>query len=241
MGKNGEQGRRVFRRRTRKRSKPKRFVKVHQLKCFEEVEERIKLGWQISRVADFVQQERGEYVEVTRDSLMKTLTSFRDTIAATELIQTRMPEKVLEMQEEAEDALDEVKELAALYKLQMERVDMEVGTEKTLKKLFKGTGNEIFIAMKVLQTIAAIKMDYGLKKRDPSSMPQTNVNVLSIDTAKFGSEVVQSVVKDPVSRRKVLSLIEKMSKLEAERKKALMTEGDDADVAEAKIVEATLR
>jgi len=236
MGKKA--GRRVFRRRVRKRSKPQRFVRIHELHCFADVQERLKAGWPIARIADFIQKERDEYNDVTRESLMKTLAAYRDSLKNTELLQARMPDKVVELQEEAEEALDEVKELAGLYKLQKERIAIDVESEKNIKKLFKTTGQEVFYAMKLLQTSAAIKMDYGLVKG--RELPGTNVNVLALDMSRFGNQAVQDVVQDPVARRKVLSFVERLSKVQNKKKKLLEEQGVDRDLAETTVIEATL-
>lgn len=230
-------GKRVFRRRTRRRSKAK-FVKLRELMCFPQVHERIKAGWPIARIADFVQQEKKEYTEVARESLMKTLTLYRESISKTELIQQRMPERVEKWIEETEEAIDEIKELKKLFKLQMGRIEMEAKTEKQLKKLFRTLGGEVFYAMKILQTSAAIKMDYGLVKKAPLEIEGSmNVSVLSADLTRFGSETVQKVIEDPVARRKVVSLVERMAKLEAERQRKLLEEGETED---GKVVDATL-
>lgn len=228
-----EVGRRVFRRRVNRRKKAK-FVKLHELVCFKEVEERVRSGWPISQIADFVQKERGEYTDVARESLMKTLTLYREQKGKTELLQARMPEKVEQWVKESEDAVDEVKELAKLFKLQMARINIDATNEKTIKKLFKTLGQEVFFATKILQTSAAIKMDFGLIKRAPTEI-DANVGILSMDVvAHFGSDAVKKVVADPIARRKVVSLVERMAKMEAERQRQL-TEGEKVLDPEAMI------
>jgi hypothetical protein len=111
----------------------------------------------------------------------------------------------------------------------MERVGIDVTNEKNIKKLFKTTGNEIFYAMKILQTSAAIKMDYGLVKREPTEV-NVNANLLSVDLAtKYGSEVVEQVVADPNRRRKVLNFVEHLAKREAEKRAKALAAGTDPD------------
>lgn len=202
--------RRTFRRRVGYKRSTK-YEKFRELNCFPEAERRLVAGWPLTQIADYIQQDCGEYTDVARESLVKVLTNYRNSIAKTKLLATRMPEKVQELAQEAEEAVDEVKELARLYNIQMARIEREAKLEENIGKLFKTLGQEVFYAMKLLQTSAGIKMDYGLTDAKPKDAGDT-YNILSVDMSKkYGSEAVQKVLEDPTSRRKVLSMVEHLS------------------------------
>lgn len=235
-----------LRKRLRPRSRSTKFVKLRQLECFKEIEQRITSGRPITQIVDFIQREKGEYLDVTRDSLVKVITEYRDQIGKKQILASRVPDQMEKWTAEARAAVDEVEELAKLFKLQMGRIEMEAKTEQQLRKLFKTLGQEVYYAMKILQTSASIKTDFGLitgARPTGEDGSGVNVNILNMDFARrFGSEAVQQVVTNPAARRKVLSLVERLSKLEGDKQKELLETVENEETGRiitvpAKIVE----
>lgn len=213
------------------------FKRLKELKCFEDVKQRVVQGYQLTKIADFIQQDCGEYADVTRDSLCKTLRKFRDNELKGDMIAQHMPAQMDQLVQEAEEAVDEVQELARLYKIQMDRIEREAKLEKEIGKLFKTLGNEVFYAMKILQTSAGIKADYGLV---PGAKPNNQVN-LQFNQNNYngthGSAAVESVMKDPASRQKVISLVERLSKMTEKEQKALAQENEQTGLPKKKVQE----
>ena len=197
-------------------SRSARFEKLRAMRCFDLVYERIRQGWPMTEVARYIQEDRQEYTDVSSAALIAILGDFRKTIPPGELVAKRMPDVMVEAKERIEEALDEVEELEKLYRMQMDRVSMEVATEKKINKLLPSMNSEIKEARQILESIATLKMEMGIKTRAPV---QHNVDVevherLGADlTQKFGSAAAAKVLESAESRRKVSGIVERFLKL----------------------------
>lgn len=192
-------------------SRDEGFQSVRRLKCFNEVFERLKAGWAPSELARFIQDDRGEYGHATKTALMQVLQRFKDTIPPAQLFSTRIPEAFHEAKKEVEEGLDELKEMEKLYRLQMERIQIDRSNEKQSKKLIATMTQEIRVARELLTGIADLKMDLGLTTRAGENV---NVNVsLSGPEQKYGKKSIADVMESPERRRKVLNLAERLMTL----------------------------
>jgi hypothetical protein len=169
----------------------------------------------------FIQEDRKEYLDVTPQGLAQQLADFRKTVPAAHLVQKRFPEVFDQAKERVEAGLNELEELEDLYRIQKARIDIEYGTERTIKKLMPSMTGEIREARQILESMASLKMDMGLIQRAPK--PGSGVNV-SVEvearlgeeaSSQFGSPAVEAVLKSPESRRRVMGVIERFLKLPA--------------------------
>lgn len=190
------------------------------MRCYEEVYSRICSGWAMTEVARFIQEERKEYTEISRNGLVQQLTEFRKTVPAGHLVQKRFPEVFDEAKEKVEKGVDELAELEELYRLQMHRVGLDFAVEKSIKKLMPSMTAEIREARQLLQAIAELKMELGVSSRASRSV-DVDVNV-EVEgelpggiAGQFGSDAVQKVLGDPESRRKVMGVVERFMRLPA--------------------------
>lgn len=190
-------------------SREPRFKRVRALQCFEEVHNRLLAGWPAAEIARFVQEERKEYDDVTRSSLVGILNDYRSSIPKAELIARRMPNDFLRAKEAVEQGLNELHELEMLYKKQMDRIGIDLATEKKINKLMPTMTQEMKAAREMLETYAQLKMDLGLTKRHIGQV-ELDAHLLADVAGKYGKESVVRVLGDPESRRKVLHLAEKM-------------------------------
>jgi hypothetical protein len=197
---------------TRPTARPTRFVRLRGLNCFEEVHKRILAGWALAAVAKYIQEDAKEYTDITRDRMVAMLGSYRESLPPGQLVSVRMPEVLHKAVSKIESGLDELAELEKLYKWQCERIEIDMATEKKLNKLFKGTGAEMYIAMRILKNRAELKMDLGIDKR--------HIGQLDVDThltadlsARYGREEVSKVINDPASRRKALNFAERLMRI----------------------------
>lgn len=197
-------------------SRVSRFEKLRAMECFDLVYERIRQGWPISELARFIQEDKKEYQSLSRSGLVQVLTDFRKSIPAAELVEARMPAEFIEAKKTVEAALDEVAELESLYRLQMTRVNMDFATEKKINKLLPSMTSEIREARSILESIATLKMETGLKPR-AATRHEVDVEVddrLGGDLAqKYGSAAAQKVIESAESRRKVSGIVERFLKL----------------------------
>lgn len=183
--------------------------RIRGLRSFQEVYDRILDGWPLSEVARFIQEVKKEAVDMTRPGLVAALTDFRNTIPPAELTKKRLTQKYIKAAQEVEEGVDELKELEKLYRLQMQRVEIDFTHEKNIKKLMPTTGQEVRIAKEILSTYADLKMDLGLSKRH---LGQVDVDArLMHDVAlRYNKAEVQEVMDNAQSRKKVLGLVERL-------------------------------
>lgn len=183
--------------------------RVRNLKCYQEVYERIIDGWTLNEVAKFIQEIRKEATDITRAGLIATLQDFRASIPPAELTKKRMTPVFNKAKQEVEEGIDELAELERLYKLQMTRIEIDFETEKKIKKLMPSTGQEVRIAKEILSSYADLKMDLGLSKRHIGQM-QVDARVMADVAVRYQKAEVQEVMNSAQSRKKVLNLVERL-------------------------------
>ena len=202
--------RKIRRQPHRKTQHPEKFVRLRGLSCFQEVHRRVVQGIPLTNVAKFIQDESNEYTDIQQGSLVAQLSEYRQSLTPGEMLAPQMPQHLASKIEEMEDGLNELEGLEELYKIQLERVKMEINTEKGLKKLFRGTGGEIRIASQILVSRANLKMELGTLKRAPMEhhhtldARQVDDGMRHILDARPESDGLASVAEDPIRRQKVI-------------------------------------
>jgi len=186
--------------------------------CYKEVYDRICAGWPLAQVARFVQDERREYLSISKHGLEQQLAEFRKKMPPGDLVQKRFPDVFDAAKQKVKESIDELDELEELYRIQMHRVGVDFATEKGIKKLLPSMTAEIREARNILKDMADLKMELGVHSRSPRGV-DVNVEVEATMSenlmAKFGDGAVSEVLKDPESRRKVMGVVERFLKLPA--------------------------
>lgn len=190
--------------------------KLRGLKCFDQVYARICDGWPLTELARYIQEDQKEYTEISRQGLVSTLTDFRSSLPPGELIKKRMPMAFVEAHKEVNEAVDEVKELEELYRIQLKRIHIDHALENKIGKLLQSMTPEIREARQLLETMANLKMEMGLHDRAPQKH-EVNVEVdevLESDLGQhFGNASVKKVLNSPESRHRVMGTVERFLKL----------------------------
>jgi predicted metal-dependent hydrolase len=178
----------------------------------------------MQELARYIQDERREYRDVTRPSLVNMLHKYRATFPPGSLIAKRLPKVFSKAAEQVRKGVDEVKELEELVLLQKKRLKIDSGTEKKIGKLLPTTVQEVRALREVLSTLKDVKMDLGLSKR--------HLGELSVDTTLiagvigcYGSPSVAKVMQNAQSRQKVLGV--------AERFLALAAASEDSEIVDS--------
>lgn len=204
-----------------------RFAKLKALSCFQEVHKRLAGGSTLASVAKFVQHDRGEYTSVSEASLMAVLSEYRSSLAPSEKLPSNSP-PMQKAAKRLESGLDELAELERLYAIQMERLYIDFGTEKKIGKLIPTMTQEVRVAREILDNYAKLKMDLGLTEKHLGKA-EVEVNVAAELTAKYGGSVVQKVIDNPASGRKVLAIAERFLALSAPTNTIFPEEGVESD------------
>lgn len=181
--------------------------------CIEEVNRRVRMGWSSVDIVKMIQDEYKELTHLSSGYVKKMVDLYRKDIPPSELALTSTNSKVVRRAQRAvNNGLDELHELEKLYNMQMRRVEIDVGNEEKINKLFPTTGREIFVAMKLLKQSADLKMDLGLLKRQLGEVSVVGENAAEI-SSRYNSDTVGQVLTDPDSRRKVFGMVTTLLRL----------------------------
>lgn len=215
-------------------SRETRFLRLRALKCFKEVHQRLLEGWSPGKLAAFIQDDQKEYTDVGRASLEAQLGEYRASLPPGELVKERLPRFHAEQAQKVQEGFDELAEMESLYKMQLERISIDLKTEKTIGKLMPSMTQEMRAAREILSDIAQLKMDLGVNERHLGKM-EVETQVIADVTQRYDSNV-GAVMAQPESRRKLLGIAERFMSLASGRANV---EGDlEHDEADAVIVDA---
>jgi len=212
-------------------SRDARFAKLRSLKCFEEVHQQLREGQPPMVVAKFIQEDREEYQEVERATLVAALRYYRSTIPPGELVEQRLPAAFNTAAKKLRKGVDEVKELEWLSLFQKRRLRIDGETEKKINKLLPTMTQEVRAHVEVLRTLASVKMDLGVNKRHLGSL-EVDATLVADVVGRYGTPGVGKVLQNSESRQKVMGIAEKFMALAARE-----ASGED-DSEEAEVVEA---
>jgi hypothetical protein len=186
------------------------FSRLRMLKCFGELVSRLKSGQSTYQIAKWVQDEKGEGLDVAVGSLRAQIAAFRREMKALVLLEARQPAFVQEAMDKVNKGLNELDELQSIYELQKQRIVAMHELETKLGISNRMTGNEVRIAAELLRTRHQIKMDLGVDGGpnlgtltiQPGVRPQDRYAVRD----RYGSEI-ESVIDVPEKRQRVLDTV----------------------------------
>lgn len=189
------------------------YARLRSASFFPEIDRRLRLGWSCMDLARAIQEEFNDFKDTPVKYLRKLLDRYRSSIPPAELSMVSQDSYISRTATRKVAAgIDELAELERLYAMQMARIDIDIKNENTISKLLNTTGNEIYIAMKILKQSADLKMDLGLTKRQLGAVEVTGQMAAEIG-ARHGDESIGKAIADPNSRRKVLHIAERIMAL----------------------------
>lgn len=208
----------------------KRFGRLMGMKCFPEVKRRIKEGYPLADIACYVQKERGEYGDVKRVSLEVTLGEYRTSLSPAELVANTIPKAALKAEEKLAKGIDELAELEALFRQQKKRLDAFEKQQTTMGLHLPSRAHvaEMEIAMHLLTRMLDKKMDLGLLKRNLGSLNLMESKAAEAARGKFGADVADHL-KDPDTRQKIISIVERLRRIKEMEENAQAAEGGDPE------------
>lgn len=215
------------RRRIRPVSRETRFLRLRSLKCFKEAHARVLEGWSGRKVAEFIQQERKEYTDISVDSLDAQINEYRASLPKGEVVQERLPRFFADAAKAVEEEFDSLSELKRLYKIQMERIEIDLVHERGMKKLMPQTmTQEMRAAREILHDISELEMDLGLNQRKLGKV-DIEARVVSEVASRY-DDAVGKAMESPESRRKLLGIAERFLSL-ASGENHIDQEADEED------------
>ena len=195
-------------------SREPRFSKLRAMKCFEEVHKCVVEGHGPTELARMIQEDRGEYTDAERITLINVLKEYRASIPPAELVNKRLPEEFNKAAAKLYKGVDEVKELEWLAKFQKRRLKIDGETEKKINKLLPTMTQEVRAHAEVLRSLADVKMDLGVSKRHLGEMT-VDANLVAEVTGRYGKASIAKVLQSAESRQKLMGVAEKFLALAA--------------------------
>jgi hypothetical protein len=172
--------------------------KLKHLKCWDDVDTKVRAGVPIENIARWIQDDKGEYTHVKYDSVVRALYRYKRSLPATALAIPE-PLHIHRKIEHLKRGVNELDELERLYLLQITRISDFVATEEKMKFPIKGIVKEIESAKGLLLEMVRIKQDLGLLDRLPV---QTDLH-LNV-SAQTHAEFIENM--DPEKRAKLATV-----------------------------------
>jgi len=181
------------------------FKRIKALNCIQTVQSMLKLRDTLRTIADYIQKDQKEMLDITTGSLVSILGRYRKAfMTPSDLHKEDMVDRYGSKADEFINGLIEIDELSKLYALQMKRIGVGMELEEKLHFLDKKINIEIDLALRILKKSHDIKMDLGVGGgRNLGTMgirPEFSSNLETI----YGSDVLDTF-NNPDSRSKVFS------------------------------------
>jgi len=143
---------------------------LRRMKCFPIIDEKLRAGVSIEKLAEEIQEEHGERTDIKRDSLIRALYRYKNDIPANQLADRGLPAHIEKKLNELKDDIDEIEELTLLYRLQRKRIILAMEQEEQINFLTKGTRKEFSEAREILMALAELKMKLGILDEKPREL-----------------------------------------------------------------------
>lgn len=208
----------------------RRYERLRALECFDTVRQFILDGWNPSDVARYIQEEEGECRDISRDTLQNLVTSYRGSIPPAELAERRIPKVMQAAREKVREGICELDELIWLFRVQKERIGIDLTIERSLKKLMPSMAVEVRVAKELLESIANLKMDLGLNERHLGTLGVDSQIPQMVQQAG-GTVDAATVLQNPEKRQKLLRIANSFARL---------TERAEHDQDAVTVIEAVL-
>lgn len=193
-----------------------KFAKLLALKSFQAVKQHLIAGFSLPDVAQFIQEEKHEYLDVTRSSLITMLSRYRREMPPLQILESMAPSHVKHAMERFKKGEKELDRLEMLYEFQLRRLEIGHATEIMMNKLIPRVTFEVEQTLKIITRMHGVKMDLGVGGGRNLGTLRINDEMLDKIEEEDGPEV-RAAMSNPESRFKVLSLVQELRKRSAEK------------------------
>lgn len=190
-----------------------KYARIKNLKCFQEVYERICAGYPMPDIARYVQMEEGESLDIKRDSLVRELRYFaEEEIVGVDLIAPRLPHIVVKAKKEFSERLEDLRRLERAYEAILYRFDLVHGRERMTGVIEPDVDRQAKVLIDLVSKMHDIKMDLGLTgSRDLGSLTVSAERLAEV-RERYGEGAARAFA-DPVQRAQVLGLLKRVMRL----------------------------
>lgn len=193
----------------------RRFTKLHAIKCFEAFRERLLAGWPVNQLVRFIQVDNKELTDLDPKKVSAMVVGYQRSLPPAAFMKPPAPPDIVNQRmtpihdraiSTISKGLDEIQELEKLFRLQLERIDIDLAVERHQKKLIPSMTQEVRIAKELLESSARLKMDLGLKTRHLGVM-ETEARITTEVVEKYGDARVASALGDSQSRQRLAGVV----------------------------------
>ncbi|MEW6613923.1 MAG: hypothetical protein AB1401_00405 [Thermodesulfobacteriota bacterium] len=201
-------------RKRKKRKKYKSFVRLKKLKCFSEVDVRLRCGASPEKVASFIQQEMNEYEDVKWVSLVRQLYKYKKSIPVTQVLSPTYIDRAVK---QIEMYIDIANDEAKLIQYQKIRLAYYGQREEVMNVPIHEQSRNIELLANLLKQHRDTLIELGIVKRQPIEIEERVAGRLELEHKhKLSPQETQRVTSEA---RKLLKLL-KGGKDERERNTA---------------------
>jgi len=185
----------------RYRRDEKKYQKLRNLNCFNDAYDMIFNGFKLTEIASFIQEDKGEYLEVQPTTLVAILSDFKRSVMTEDEIAVQVhPERAKQALEKLNDHVDVLNEYQRLYDMQMARIQKTVAMEEHMNgMMLPQLGKEISRAADLLRQIKETQQEYGLTPRNIGQLThRAEIGVVAGDKIPphlLGSEKIQQTIE----------------------------------------------
>ena len=201
----------------------KQNARVHKLPgdIKSELDNRICMEESLTKLARWLQQDKGLCGDVTEDSLVTILSRYRKTIPLFDKMRVVNKDRIAQIEEQLDKEIDEIDQIGRLIAIQNERIEMQMTVERQFQRTTKNASADIDLAARLCVRRHDMKMDLGVGGvgRELGTLtvrPELKARVAE----KYGDDL-EATISNPESSAKVVSTYE-MIKRRAEKKRADM-------------------
>jgi len=213
-------------------------TKLQRMKCWPEVLQMIKDSVSVPKIATFIHEEKFEYLEVKRDTLIRYVYVWISKNS--NKVRDRIPVKHLAMMETMNEKIDPLEAAQMLFAIQFDRVMLDYDREKKRRTSIADNTQNLKLANEMVKTLSHLMLDkmkhksFVARGSKPDDRGIKGVKetfeqidrVKKIYSEKYG-DVPAAVALNPESRRKVYNAIAKVRKGDSEPMLTLLRRNEE--------------
>jgi len=196
-----------------RRKSGQRFARIKALHCRAEVDERLVAGYPVAAVAQYIQEDEGEYGDIERRSLAELLRRYAvEELAKSAIVRAHLPGYVVQVTKEFGERFEDLRRLERAYEALLYRFDLSHGHERRTGEIDPDVTRQTKGLVDLICRMHEIKMDLGLSNgRELGALTVSPERLEEIRT-RYGEGAARAFA-DPVQRAQVLGLLHRVMRL----------------------------
>lgn len=202
------------------------YSSLQHLKCIKDVDALIDRGYSIPKIAKFIQEEKKEATGYARGTLIGFLYRYIQNLPLRDILQKRVPEGYFAMKNNIGEHIDGIEAVETLFLVQYDRCMQDYGQEKMSNRSLEITTKNIALCADLAVKIEEMKHKaYAVshksslqaamlveREKEKDEDIDKKVDEMKEKIAEKYGKRMSEIAADPIRRRKLLTLFERMTK-----------------------------